>query len=120
MKSKKGPIQATRRINIKAQFMFRFSAKRSLKSPAKPSKRTGPGYPEAARGPGSSGLGRDTQRLPEARDPQVMQHSYCGIETAQEMKNKDVLLKYPVVQQRIRKYKANIHEQRSCTTRNQE
>ena len=72
-------------------------------------------------------LGRDTQRLPEARDPQVMQHSYCGIETAQERyheiqerKNRDVLLKYPVVQQRIRKYKANIHEQRSCTTRNQE
>ena len=67
---------------------------------------------------------RDTQRLPEARDPQVMQHSYCGIETTQEryheiqeMKNRDVLLKYPVVQQRIRKYKANIHEQRSCTTR---
>ena len=72
-------------------------------------------------------LGRDTQRLPEARDPQVMQHNYCGIETTQEryheiqeMKNKDVLLKYSVVQQRIRKYKTNIHEQRSCTTRNQE
>ena len=72
-------------------------------------------------------LGRDTQRLPEARDPQVMQHSYCGIKTTQEryheiqeMKNKDVLLNYPVVQQRIRKYKANIHEQRSCTTRKSE
>ena len=89
MKSKEGPIQAARRINIKAQFMFRFSAKRSSKSPAKSSERTGPGYPEAA----------------EARDPQVMQHSYCGIETAQEryheiqeMKNRDVLLKYPLVQ----------------------
>ena len=29
------------------------------------------------------------------------------------MKNRDVLLKYPLVQQRIRKYKANIHEQRA-------
>ena len=72
-------------------------------------------------------LGRDTQKRLEARDPQVMQHSYYGIETAQEryheiqeMKNRDVFLEYPVVQQRIRKYKANIHEQRSCTTRNQE
>ena len=71
--------------------------------------------------------GRDTQRLLDARDPQVMQDSYCRIETTQEkyheiqeMKNGDVLLKYPLVQQRIRKYKANIHEQRSCTTRNQE
>jgi len=117
MKSKEGPIQAARRINIKALFMFRFPAKRSLKSPAKFSERTGPGYPEAARGPRSS----------EARDPQVMQGSCCRIETTQEryheiqeMKNRDVLLKYPLVQQRIRKYKANIHEQRSCTTRNQE
>ena len=55
MKSKEGPIQAVRRINIKAQFIFRFPAKRSSKSPAKSSERTGPGYPEAARGPGSSG-----------------------------------------------------------------
>ena len=52
MKSKEGPIQAARRINIKTLFMFKFSAKRSLKSPAKFSERTGPGYPEAARGPG--------------------------------------------------------------------
>ena len=52
MKSKEGPIQAARRINIKALFMFRFPAKRSLKSPAKFNERTGPGYPEAARGPG--------------------------------------------------------------------
>ena len=29
-------------------------------------------------------LGRDTQRLPNARDPQVMQDSYCRIETTQE------------------------------------
>ena len=55
MKSKKGPIQAARRINIKALFMFRFPAKRPLKYPAKSSERTGPGYPEATRGPGSSG-----------------------------------------------------------------
>jgi len=55
MKSKEGPIQAARRINIKAQFIFRFPAKRSSKSPAKFSQRTGPGYPEAARRPGSSG-----------------------------------------------------------------
>ena len=55
MKSKEGPIQAARRINIKAQFMFRFSAKRSSKSQAKSSERTGSGYPEAARGPRSSG-----------------------------------------------------------------
>ena len=55
MKSKEGPIQATRRINIKALFMFRFPAKRSLKSPVKSSERTGPGYPEVARGLGSSG-----------------------------------------------------------------
>ena len=52
MKSKEGPIQAARRINIKTLFMFRFPAKRSLKSPAKFSERTRPGYPEAARGPG--------------------------------------------------------------------
>ena len=71
--------------------------------------------------------GRDTQRLPDTRDPQVMQDSYCRTETTQEryheiqeMKNGDVLLKYPLVQQRIRKYKTNIHEQMSCTTRNQE
>ena len=45
-------------------------------------------------------LGRDTQRLPKARDPQVMQDSCCRIETTQEryheiqeMKNRDVLLK---------------------------
>ena len=55
MKSKEEPIQAARRINIKAQFMFRFPAKRPLKNPAKSSERTGPGYPEAARGSGSSG-----------------------------------------------------------------
>ena len=55
MKSKEGPIQAVRRINIKAQFMFRFPVKRSSKSPTKPSERTGSGYPEAARGSGSSG-----------------------------------------------------------------
>ena len=55
MKSKEGPIQAARRINIKALFMFRFPTKRSLKSPAKFSERIGPGYPEAARRPGSSG-----------------------------------------------------------------
>ena len=55
MKSKEGPIQAVRRINIKALFMFRFPAKRSLKSPAKSNERTRLGYPEAVRGPGSSG-----------------------------------------------------------------
>ena len=55
MKSKEGPIQAARRINIKALFMFRFPAKRPLKNPAKSSERTGSGYLEAARGPGSSG-----------------------------------------------------------------
>ena len=55
MKSKEGPIQAARRINIKTLFMFRFPAKRPLKNPAKSSERTGPGYPEAARGSGSSG-----------------------------------------------------------------
>ena len=55
MKSKEGPIQAARRINIKALFMFRFPTKRSLKSPVKFSARIGSGYPEAARGPGSSG-----------------------------------------------------------------
>ena len=54
MKSKEGPIQAVRRINIKAQFIFRFPAKKSSKSPAKFSERTGSGYPKAARGPGSS------------------------------------------------------------------
>ena len=93
MKSKADPIQAARRINIKALCMFRFPAKRPLKNPAKSSERTS----------------WDTQRLPEARDPQVMQHNYCGIETTQEgyheiqeMKNKYVLLKYPVVQQRTR------------------
>ena len=53
-------------------------------------------------------LGRDPQRLLEARDPRDVQHS--GIETAQkeyheiqEMKNKYVPLKHPMVQQRIRK-----------------
>ena len=55
MKSKEGPIQIARRINIKALFMFRFPTKRSLKSPAKFSERIGPGYLEAARRPGSSG-----------------------------------------------------------------
>ena len=55
MKSRKDPIQVARRINIKALFMFRFPAKRPLKNPAKSSERTGPGYPEAARGPGSLG-----------------------------------------------------------------
>ena len=55
MKSKEGPIQEARRINIKALFMFRFPAKMPLKNPAKSSERTGPGYAEAARGPGSSG-----------------------------------------------------------------
>ena len=54
MKSKEGPIQATRRINIKALFMFRFPAKMPLKNPAKSSERTRPGYLEAARGPRSS------------------------------------------------------------------
>ena len=47
MKSKEGPIQAVRRINIKALFMFRFPAKRPLKNLAKSSKRIGPRYPEA-------------------------------------------------------------------------
>ena len=55
MKSKEGPIQAARRINTKALFMFKFPAKRSLKSPAKSSERTEPGYPEAAKSPKSSG-----------------------------------------------------------------
>ena len=55
MKNKEGPIQAARRINIKAQFMFRFTVKRLLKNPAKFSERTGPGYLEAVRRPGSSG-----------------------------------------------------------------
>ena len=55
MKSKEGPIRVARRINIKALCMFRFLAKRPLKSPAKSSERTEPGYPEAARGSGSSG-----------------------------------------------------------------
>ena len=50
MKSKEGPIHAARRINIKALCMFRFLAKRPLKNLAKSSERTGPGYPEAARG----------------------------------------------------------------------
>jgi len=55
MKSTKDPIQVVRRINIKALFMFRFPTKRSLKSPTKSSERTGLGYLEAVRGPGSSG-----------------------------------------------------------------
>ena len=55
MKSKENPIQAVRRINIKTLFMFRFPVKRPFKNPAKSNERTGPGYPEAARGPGSSG-----------------------------------------------------------------
>ena len=61
----------------------------SLKSLAKSSERTGP-------------------RSPEAWDPRDVQHS--GIETTQkeyyeiqEMKNKYVHLKHPMVQQRIRK-----------------
>ena len=56
MKSKEGPIQAARRINIKALFMFRFPTKKPLKNPAKSSERIGPGYPEA-------------------QDPQDVQHS---------------------------------------------
>ena len=66
-----------------------FQQKSPLKSPAKSSERTRPGSPEA-------------------RDPRDVQHS--GIETAQkeyheiqEMKNKYVPLKHPMVQQRIRK-----------------
>ena len=55
MKSKEDPIQAAKRIKIKALFMFRFPAKRPLKNPAKSNERIGPGYLEAARGPGSSG-----------------------------------------------------------------
>ena len=56
MKSKEGPIQAARRINIKALCMFRFSAKKkTIKNPAKSSERTGPGYPQATKGSGSSG-----------------------------------------------------------------
>ena len=47
MKSKEGPIQAARRINIKALFMFRFPAKKAIKNPAKSSVRIGLGYPEA-------------------------------------------------------------------------
>ena len=34
--------------------MFRFPTKMPLKNPAKFSERTGPGYPEATRGSGSS------------------------------------------------------------------
>ena len=49
MKSKEGPIQAVRRINIKALFMFIFPVKRPLKNPAKFSERIGSEYPEAAR-----------------------------------------------------------------------
>ena len=55
MKSKEGPIQAARRINIKALFMFRFPTKKPLKNPAKSSERIGPRNSEAARGSGSSG-----------------------------------------------------------------
>ena len=65
------------------------SSKNAIKNPAKSSERTGPGSPEA-------------------QDPRDVQHS--GIETAQkeyhkiqEMKNKYVPLKHPMVQQRIRK-----------------
>ena len=51
--TKEGPIQAARRINIKALYIFRFPAKKPLKNLAKSSER----------------IGQDTQRLPEARDP---------------------------------------------------
>ena len=69
MKSKEGPIQAARRINIKALFMFKFLAKMSLKSPAKFNERTGPGYPEAARGPGYLEAARGPRYLEAARCP---------------------------------------------------
>ena len=60
MKSKEGPIRATRRINIKALCMFRFPTKKGhLKIQQNPVKE----------------LGRDTQRLPEAQDPRDVQHS---------------------------------------------
>ena len=55
MKSKEGPIQAARKINIKALFMFRFPTKKPLKNPAKSSERIRPRYSEAVRGSGSSG-----------------------------------------------------------------
>ena len=53
--TKEGPIHATRRINIKALCTFRFPTKKAIKNPAKSSKRTGLGCPEATRGSGSSG-----------------------------------------------------------------
>ena len=53
-------------------------------------------------------LGRDPQRLPKSRDPRDVQHSGINIaqkeyHEIQEMKNKYVPLKHPMVQQRIRK-----------------
>ena len=53
--TKEGTIHAVRRINIKALCMFRFPAKKTIKNLAKSSERIGPGYPEVARGSGSSG-----------------------------------------------------------------
>ena len=44
MKSKEDKIQAARRINIKALFMFKIPAKRPLKSPTMSSERIGSGY----------------------------------------------------------------------------
>ena len=42
-------------INIKALCMFNFPAKKAVKNQAKSSERTRSGYPEAAKGSGSSG-----------------------------------------------------------------
>ena len=94
MKSKEGPIHAARRINIKALCMFRFLAKRPLKNLEKSSERTRPGYPEAAR------CSRFSGRVAQLKWVETAQKGYHEI---QEMKNRYVILKHPVVQQRTRK-----------------
>ena len=57
--SQEGPIQAQfkqqEESTLRPNLYSDFQQKRSSKSPAKFSERTGPGYPEAARRPGSSG-----------------------------------------------------------------
>ena len=60
MKSKEGPIQAQEESTLRPNLCSDFQQKGHQKVQQNLVKE----------------LGRDTQRLPEARDPQVMQHSY--------------------------------------------
>ena len=54
-KVKKTQFKQQEESTLRPYLYSDFQQKRPLKNPTKSNKRTGPGYPEAARGPGSSG-----------------------------------------------------------------